>query len=317
MARTQRAHGPLLIFAFAATCATNLLACSDDSGDQPSVTDPDGENPGPSEPGGQDPSDDLEAQAKILEEDRATAIWNGPLSSGDQRPVIVSMPGWEGTQDRKNDITRLDRQLRDEGYVVLTIGFDYLGYFQSNLLESVKLNLDRLCDDATIPADCSSVLLLGNSYSGMQNNYVFNHLEFNGYSAQDDRQVLGFVSVNAGYAPPGQITDAFGSFTRQGLADGDKVGIALIQNREDEVFPINACTWGNCGVRTLSSAHRAENHVNFFSACPAGGTHATTEYEHWDDWIISAVKTIIHTQFNRPTFSDYTIPLILVANDCI
>lgn len=317
MSRNHRTRRRILTLMCAALFASTLVACNDASEEGLSVTDPDGDNPGPLDPDGQDPDNGLEPQVKILEEDRATVIWQGPLASQDKRPVIVSMPGWEGDQDRKNEITNLDRRLRDEGYVVLTIGFDYLGYFQSNLLESVRSGLDKLCDDASIPADCSSVLLLGNSYSGMQNNYVFNHLEFNGYGPQDDRKVLGFVSINAGYAPPGQITDEFGSFTRQGLADGNRLGIALIQNREDEVFPINACTWSNCGVRTLSSAHRAENHVNFFSACPAGGTHSTTEYEDWEDWIISSAKTIIHDRFNRPTFSGYRVPMILVANDCI
>jgi hypothetical protein len=167
--------------------------------------------------------------------------------------------------------------------------------------------LNKLCTDATIPANCNAIILNGSSYGGAQNYWVMEYLQDNGYAGK----ALGFISEDAGYGAPGILTDPnTGAYTRTGLADTTSYSVAMIENLGDTTFPVDECTWGNCGIRVLSNAHLTRGDTNVFSMCPAGGEHGTRGYTNWNTWVISAIKTMIHVTSGIPTFTGYTNPYI-------
>ena len=257
-------------------------------------------------------------QTKTLTSARAIAAWKSTIPAGEKRPVIVFLPGWGGvgnvdaTRGAQNDL------LANEGYVTLAIGFQQSGAaWNSDILAQTLSGLNKLCADASIPAQCGAIALLGSSYGGSQNMKVIDHLIANGYNLPGQKRALAFLSEDTGYAAPGQILDFnTGAFQRNGLANTAQYSVAMIENLGDTTFPVNECTWGNCGARTLAQAHYQANHANVYSHCPAGGEHGTRGYASWDAWVISALKTMIHVNSGVPTFTGYTPPSLVVGNNC-
>jgi hypothetical protein len=90
----------------------------------------------------------------------------------------------------------------------------------------------------------------------------------------------------------------------------------MIENLGDTTFPVDECTWGNCGARVVSNAHLSRGDQNVFSMCPAGGEHGTRGYADWNNWVMSATKQIIHVVSGVPTFTGYTPPVLQVTNAC-
>jgi hypothetical protein len=91
----------------------------------------------------------------------------------------------------------------------------------------------------------------------------------------------------------------------------------MIQNLGDTTFPVDDCTWGNCGARVLGDAHLVRGDTNVFSICPSGGEHGTRGFANWDAWVMSAIKTMIHTTSRIPAFTGYTNPPLPVSNTCV
>jgi hypothetical protein len=253
----------------------------------------------------------------VLTPGRAIATWPSGVPAGEKRPVVVFLPGWGGIGAVDASVSGQNTNLVNEGYVTLAIGFDSAAEWTSDIDVKTAEGLDKLCADASIPANCDAIILDGESYGGSQNYFVIEYVRSHGYSGGTGT-VLGFVSEDAGYAAPGNLIDPVtGEFQRTGLADTASYGVAMIQNLGDTTFPVDDCTWGNCGVRTLSDAHQAQGDTNVFSICPPGGEHGTRGYADWDAWVVSAIKTLFHTVYGVPTFTGYTGPTISVANTCL
>jgi hypothetical protein len=269
------------------------------------------------------------AVTKELDPGRAIATWPSGVPGGETRPVVVFLPGWEGCYAVDASVSAQNANLVDQGYVTLAVGFDYTGVppvappddcdWSSNIAEKTKRGLDLLCADAAIPANCNAIVLNGESYGGSQNYWVIEYLRSNGYAGVGGTgTALGFISEDAGYAAPGTVTDGdTGAFTQTGWADTASYAVAMIQNLGDTTFPVDECTWGNCGARTLGDHHLASGDTNVFSICPLGGEHGTRGFAPWDAWVISAVKTMIHTTSAVPTFTGYTPPALTVGNACV
>lgn len=310
--------------ALALFCAYGVAACSDDSPeDGISNNDSDAGDSGSAGDArdaddADDASEPLEGvQTRTLIEKRAIASWNEPVATDDPRPVLVFMPGWGGNGSVDATVSTLNALLANEGYVTLAVGFDSNAPWDSNLPESVLNGLDALCADDAIPARCDAIALVGTSYGGSQNFWVTSHLRGNGYDGTGGKEVLAFLSEDAGYAPPGELTDSdIGTFNRTGLADAASYSVAMIENQGDLTFPIDACTWGNCGIRVLARAHADAGHDDVLSKCPEGGGHGTRGYADWNAWVVSAIKTMLHEQRGIATFAGYTEPQIAVGNDC-
>jgi hypothetical protein len=257
-------------------------------------------------------------QSKTLTNARAIAAWKSTIPAGEKRPVIVFLPGWGGvgnvnaTRSGQNDL------LANEGYVTLAVGFEQSGAaWNSDILAQTLSGLNKLCADAAIPAQCGAIALVGSSYGGSQNMKVIDHLIANGYNLPGQKRAVAFLSEDTGYAAPGQILDFnTGAFQRNGLANTAQYSVAMIENLGDTTFPVDQCTWGNCGARTLAQAHYQANHANVYSHCPAGGEHGTRGYAQWDAWVVSALKTMLHVNSGIPTFTGYTPPSLAVANNC-
>ncbi|MEI6206852.1 MAG: cellulase family glycosylhydrolase [Desulfuromonadales bacterium] len=259
------------------------------------------------------------ANSKVLTPGRAIATWPSGIPAGEKRPVVVFLPGWDGAGNVDAAVSAQNTNLVNAGYVTLAIGFDDTGGWTSNIDVKSKEGLNLLCADASIPANCKAIVIDGESYGGAQNYWVMEYLRSNGYSgANGTAKALGFVSEDAGYSAPGNITDYnTGAFTRTGLADTASYSVAMIENLGDTSFPVDDCTWGNCGARTLSNAHQARGDGNVFSICPAGGDHGTRGYADWNTWVVSAIKTMIHTTSGIPTFTGYANPTLPVSNACV
>ena len=250
----------------------------------------------------------------VLTPGRAIATWPSGVPAGEKRPVVVFLPGWGGSGSVDAAISAQNTNLVNQGYVTLAIGFNSPSDWTSDIDVQTADGLDKLCADASIPANCDAIILDGSSYGGAQNYYVIEYIRSNGY----DGKALGFVSEDAGYAAPGNLIDPVtGEFQRTGLADTASYGIAMIENLGDSTFPVDDCTWGNCGARTLSDAHQAQGDTNVFSICPPGGEHGTRGYADWDAWVISSIKTLFHSVYGVPTFTGYTGPTISVGNTCV
>lgn len=263
--------------------------------------------------------------SKTLTAGRAIAGWNANIPAGQKRPVVVFMPGWGGSGAVNAGQTALNQKMVKEGYVTLAVGFDALSQWNSNLSEKVVEGLNKLCADMTIPANCAAIVLNGTSYGGSQTDKVIRYARNQGYSSASKR-IIGFVSQDAGYVAPGNLTDPnTGAFTRTGLADASQYSVAMIENLADYTFPVDACTWGNCGARHLARAHQAAGHNNTYSLCPnnlrnnnpALDAHGARDAAgQWDAWVISATKKIIHSNAGVPTFSGYSAPSVNVSNAC-
>jgi endoglucanase len=259
------------------------------------------------------------AGSKPLNGGWAIATWPEGIPAGEKRPIVVFLPGWGGAGDVAASVSAQNTNLVNEGYVTLAIGFNDLGGWSSNIGMKTAEGLDSLCLDATIPANCNAIVLDGESYGGIQNDVVIKYLRmrYNGDPGSAGK-VLGFVSEDAGYVPPGDITDFnTGAFTRTGLADTASYSVAMIENLGDTTFPVDDCTWGNCGARVLSNAHLARGDTNVFSICPSGGEHGTRGFANWNAWVISAIKTIIHIKNGIPAFTGYSNPALTVSNTCV
>jgi len=262
----------------------------------------------------------LTTNSKTLTPGRAIANWTSGIPASEKRPVVVFLPGWGGVGAVNAYISAQNTNLSNEGYVTLAIGFDSSATWISDIDLKTLQGLDKLCTDASIPANCNAIILDGSSYGGAQNYWVIEYLRSHGYNggAGSKGNALGFVSEDAGYGAPGVLTDAnTGAYTRTGLADTASYSVAMIENLGDTTFPVDECTWGNCGVRAMGNAHLTRGDTNVFSMCPAGGEHGTRGYASWNSWVISAIKTIIHVTNNIPTFTGYTLPALSVTNACV
>ena len=251
---------------------------------------------------------------KVLIANKAIAGWSSEIPNGEKRPVVVFLPGWGGSGSVNAGVSGQNSSFINEGYITLSIGFDEISPWVSDISARTLQGLDALCGDSSIPANCNAIILVGSSYGGAQNYWVMEYLHSNGYQGR----ALGFLSEDAGYAAPGYITDNnTGAFTRTGLADTASYSIAMIENLGDTTFPVDECTWGNCGARELSNAHLARGDDNVFSVCPSGGEHGTRGYVDWNAWVISAIKTMLHVTHGVPVFTGYTNPTLSVGNTCV
>ncbi len=262
----------------------------------------------------------LAANSKTLIAGRAIATWPAGIPAGEKRPVIVFLPGWGGVGAVNASVSGQNNNLVNQGYVTLAIGFDSSATWISDIDVKTAQGLDLLCADATIPANCDAIVLDGVSYGGAQNYWVMEYIRGHGYDggAGSSGTALGFLSEDAGYGAPGVLTNpASGAFTRTGLADTASYSVAMIENLGDTTFPVDECTWGNCGARELGDAHLARGDDNVFSICPPGGGHGTRGFANWNAWVISAIKTIIHITNGIPTFTGYANPALSVSNTCV
>ena len=261
----------------------------------------------------------LEMNSKVLTPGRAIAAWPSGIPSGEKRPVVIFLPGWGGEGDLNAWISPQNTNLVNEGYVTLAIGFDYISTYVSDSDVKTMEGLDKLCADASIPANCDAIVLDGESYGGSQNYWVIEYLRSHGYDggAGSAGKTLGFISEDTGYAAPGVLTNPVtGAFTRTGLADNASYSVAMIQNLGDTRIHVDECTWGYCGERELSNAHLARGDNNVFSICPFGGEHTTREFADWNAWVTSAIKTMIHVINGIPVFTGYTNPTMVLGNTC-
>ncbi len=256
----------------------------------------------------------LASNSKVLITGRAIATWPSGIPAGETRPVIVFLPGWGGVGAVNASVSGQNMNLVNQGYVTLAIGFDSSATWISDINVKTAQGLNALCADALIPANCDAIVIDGISYGGAQNYWVIEYLLDHGYAGK----ALGFLSEDAGYGAPGYITNnATGAFTRTGLADTASYSVAMIENLGDTTFPVDECTWGNCGARELGDAHQARGDANVFSICPPGGSHGSHTYPNWNAWVISAIKTILHVTNGIPTFTGYTNPSLSVNNACV
>jgi hypothetical protein len=229
-------------------------------------------------------------------------------ATAERRPVVLIAQGWGGSGNSAGAQSALATQLANAGYVAVDVGFNEISPWVSDLPYSAKAALDKLCADLAQRANCDAIIWTGSSYSGTQSLLVTNYLRAYG------RPVKGFVSQDAGY------TLYWGVPNHANLAD---YSVALIENMGDSTFPVNACSGGNCGARERATWHR-NNGVNtdkILSWCPAGGEHGTRDNvpggaQGWDNWVISSIKTMLHTHRGVATFTGYTPPNVAVSNAC-
>lgn len=262
----------------------------------------------------------LEINSKVLTPDRAIAAWSSGIPSEEKRPVVIFLPGWGGGDDVNAWISSQNINILNEGYVTLAIGFEYISTYVSDIEVKTAEGLDKLCADVSIPANCNAIVLDGESYGGSQNYRVIEYLRNHGYDGSVDSagKILGFVSEDVGYVPPGVFEDPVtGKFVRTGLADTNSYSVAMIQNLGDTRIPVDSCDWGYCGARELSNAHLSRGDNNVFSICPVGGEHMTREFADWNAWVISAIKTMFHVINDVPVFLGYTQPTLPLGNTCV
>ena len=232
----------------------------------------------------------------------------------EKRPVVVLMPGWGGAGDMAATRDAQATMLANHGYVALSIGFHQTnaGNWNSDLAESAKAALGALCAQAY--ADCSAVILTGQSYGGTQVHPVVRYLRagavFDGSGgANAGRKVVGILGQDSGYTL---------YWTAPVNADATAYSIAMIENLGDGDFPVDSCAWNNCGARNRADYHQAAPGSQYvLSFCPAGGAHGSRGYADWDAWVLSAVKTMLHDQRGVPKFAGYVEPTVAVSNACL
>jgi hypothetical protein len=211
----------------------------------------------------------------------------------------------------------------NQGYVAVNVGFHQtaaldggaLADWYSDLSESVMAALQTLCTPQQTYADCSAVALVGESYGGTQIHPVVRYLRgnnvFDGSGGTNaGRNVLGLLGQDSGYTL---------SWSDPVDADATAYSIAMIQNLGDTTFPTDICDGsGNCGARNRADYHKtAAGSQYVLSYCPAGGEHGTRGYTGWNDWVLSAVKTMLHNQRGVLPFTGYTAPTLAVSNACV
>jgi hypothetical protein len=232
----------------------------------------------------------------------------------EKRPVVVMMPGWGGIGDVAAVRNAQTLMFANHGYVAVNIGFHQTntGAWYSDLAESAKAALDVLC--AQTYADCSAVLLTGESYGGTQIHPVVRYLRaggvFDGSGGPNaGRKVVGILGQDSGYTQ---------YWTAPIDADATAYSIAMIENLGDGEFPVDSCNFGNCGARNRADYHNtAAGNQYVLSYCPAGGTHGSRGYADWDVWVLSAVKTMLHNQRGVPKFPGYVEPTLAPTNACL
>jgi mannan endo-1,4-beta-mannosidase len=247
---------------------------------------------------------------------RTTTAQVTRLSSigAEKRPVVLLMPGWSGTGNVASARDAQATLLANNGYVAMNIGFHQTnsGAWYSDLAESAKAALDTLCVQPY--ADCSAVLLIGESYGGTQTHPVVRYLRANAVydgsaGANSGRQVLGILGQDSGYSYYWQAPQD---------ADATAYSIAMIENLGDADFPVDSCEYGNCGARNRADYHQRSTGSQYvLSYCPPGGTHGSRGYTDWDAWVLSAVKTMLHKQRGASKFSGYVEPTLAVSNACL
>jgi hypothetical protein len=230
------------------------------------------------------------------------------------------MPGWGGAGDVVAARNAQATMFANQGYVALNIGFhqtsDMPGgapaQWYSDLAESAKAALDVLCLEAY--ADCAAVALTGVSYGGTQTHPVIRYLRGSGVfdgsgGANLGRKVVAILGQDSGYTLHWQAPLD---------ADATAYSIAMIQNLGDADFPVDSCDFGNCGARNRANYHQTAAGSQFvLSYCPAGGSHGSRGYADWDSWVLSAVKTMLHTQRGVTKFTGYVEPALAVSNACV
>jgi hypothetical protein len=229
------------------------------------------------------------------------------------------MPGWNGAGDVAAVRDAQAFMFANQGYVAVNVGFHQTtGHLPNNdwysdLSESVQAALDALCLHSY--ADCSAVVLVGESYGGTQTHPVLRYLRgkgvFDGSGvANAARKVVGILGQDSGYSR---------YWSAPIDADATAYSIALIQNLGDSVFPTDLCDpSGNCGARNRADYHQSAAGSQYvLSYCPAGGEHGTRGYAHWNDWVLSAVKTMLHNQRGVAKFTGYVEPTLAASNACV
>ena len=235
-----------------------------------------------------------------------------------KRPVVVLMPGWGGVGDVAAVWDAQTLMFANQGYVALNIGFHQtsnmpagaLTAYYSDLAESAKTALDLLC--VQTDADCSAVVIVGESYGGTQIHPVVRYLRIGGaYDGSNAaRKVVAMLGQDSGY------TYYYDFATRD--ANATQYSIAMIQNLGDMDFPVDSCQFDNCGARNRADYHQtAVGSQYVLSYCPAGGAHGSRGYADWDAWVLSAVKTMLHNQRGVPKFTGYVEPTFAVSNACL
>lgn len=232
----------------------------------------------------------------------------------EKRPVVVLMPGWGGAGDVAAVRDSQATMFANNGYVAMNIGFHQTnsGLWFSDLAESAKAALEALCVQTY--ADCSAVVIVGESYGGTQTHPVLRYLRANAVfdgsgGGNAGRKVVGILGQDSGYSYYWQAPQD---------ADATAYSIAMVQNLGDADFPVDSCAWGNCGARNRADYHQtAPGAGNVLSYCPAGGSHGSRGYTAWDTWVLSAVKTMLHNQRGVPKFAGYVEPALATINACV
>ena len=218
------------------------------------------------------------------------------------RPLIVLMPGWNGSGDvAAAEPSATAKALANEGYIVASIGFKQSGgAWESDLPYSAKGFLQAFY--AANPQNNPLSILWGTSYSGLQDKKVAHYLRSVGLP------VRGFLSADAGYA--------LANWQNPAYADTSQYSVAMVQNLGDSVVDPNICqTWGDCGARERALFHRNRGDTRVYSQCYAGGSHGSRP-AGWEQWTKDAIKQMIHTDWNYPMWSGVAPISQTISNNC-
>lgn len=240
----------------------------------------------------------------------ALATLSYPSGAQGPRPVIVFLPGWGGVGDVPASVGAQAQAAAKAGYVTVSVGFHQVPTepaWVSDLAESAAAALDAVCADASLPANCAAVALVGESYGGTQTHPVTRYLRAVGYGGEG-REVVAFLSQDAGYTLHYEAPEN---------AQLDLYSVAMIENMGDTTFPINSCEYGNCGAANRVAFHLAEGEAaaaHLLAMCPAGGEHGVrSTYPDWDKWTLDALKTMLHQHRGAPTFAGYEPPTLALG----
>jgi hypothetical protein len=218
----------------------------------------------------------------------------------------VFLPGWGGQGDVAAQTSPQSQQFARAGYIVVSVGFHQTEQqnWHSDLGESTRAALDQVCADSALPTNCGAIALVGTSYGGTQSHPVLRYLQRRGYDGTSDRNVVAFLSQDAGYTL---------YWDNPKDAQLDHYSGAMIENLGDTTFPVDSCADNNCGARDRVRYHLAQggaSAAHLLSYCPAGGNHGVrTTYAGWDQWVLDAVKTMLHVHQGAPQFSGYVPPV--------
>lgn len=242
----------------------------------------------------------------------AQVTFPAELTAGDKRPVIVMVPGWNGS----GDVAATVRDFWSRyGYITLSIGFKDLGNWNSNIQESAAGALDALFTDAGIPASKEAIAIDGQSYGGTQAVLI-------AQSLKTRFKIKAVLTQDAGYTWPGTCTSSDNGATCPSNPNANLIGlnmavssysVAMIQNKDDKTFPIDSCDDNNCGARNRANYHAIETRV--YSNCSGTGGHGARGAT-WRTWTINAMKRMLHHDQNVPIFPGYERPSADIGNAC-